>query len=231
MRQHKVSEVMTRDVVTVAETSGYREIVEVLAAHRIGALPVVDAHGHVVGVVSEADLLHKLEYAGAELHEGLFERSRTRPARLKADSDIARDLMTSPAIIIGPDNSVTFAARLMSRAGVKRLPVVDDAGRLRGIVARADLLRPFLRTDAAIHDEIRDEVLLRTLWIDPLAIRITVESGIVTLRGEVERRSMVPLVIGLVRGVAGVVDVAAHLTFVVDDGATTTGRSRTAVGA
>jgi CBS domain-containing protein len=125
--------------------------------------------------------------------------------------------MSSPAITIDPDATVPMAARLLARHGIKRLPVVDDLGRLIGIVSRPDLLRLFLRDDEAIQREIIDEVLLRALWIEPNAVLVKVEDGVVTLTGHLERKSLVPMAIHLTRTVPGVVDVVSQLTFEVDD--------------
>jgi len=104
-----------------------------------------------------------------------------------------------------------------ARHGIKRLPVVDGQGRLVGIVSRADLLRLFLRDDEAIHREVVDDVLLRALWIDPATVLVTVQDGVVTLVGHLERKSLVPMAIHLTRTVPGVVDVVSQLTYDLDD--------------
>jgi osmotically-inducible protein OsmY len=105
----------------------------------------------------------------------------------------------------------------MHRNEVKRLPVVTAEGRLVGIVSRADLLRVFLRDDAAIAKEIREDVIRRTLWIDPDTIRVVVRDGVVSLQGQVERRSLLPIVERLVTSVEGVVGVNDRLSYAADD--------------
>lgn len=219
MRKHTVAEIMTRDVVSVPESAGYKEIVETLANHAVSAVPVVNDEGHVLGVVSEADLLYKAEYAGQPQPSRLWERKRIRTARTKAGADIAIDLMTSPAIVIGPDDRIDAAAKLMDSEHVKRLPVVDEHGQLAGIVSRGDVLRLYLRSDEDIQREVRDEVLLKTLWIDPDHENLTVEvaHGVVTLGGTLDRRSTIGLAIGFVQSVAGVVDVVNHFSYHYDD--------------
>jgi CBS-domain-containing membrane protein len=137
--------------------------------------------------------------------------------RVKAAGDSAAELMTAPAVTIGPDATVTEAARLLHRHGIKRLPVVDPAGPLLGIVSRADLLKVFLRSDAEIGQEIRQEVLLRAMWVNPDTVTVKVRDGVVTLTGQLERRSLIPIAVRLVRGLDGVVDVVDRLTFEVDD--------------
>jgi CBS domain-containing protein len=217
MKRHTVADVMTREVVTVQETSGYKEALEALAINALSAVPVVDNERHVLGVVSEADLLHKIEFAGSEPHARLFERQRVRTAREKAGADIAKDLMSAPAVIVSAAVPVAEAAKMMDAERVKRLPVVDENLRLVGIVSRGDLLRLYLRDDESIRSEIINDVLLRTLWIDPADLTVEVERGIVALGGELERHSQVPIVAQMVASVAGVVDVINKLTYRYDD--------------
>ncbi len=122
-----VRDVMTTEVVTVEPWTPFREIVTRLAGQRISAAPVLDAEGNVLGVVTEADLLLKQEHLDLELNVPLAWSRRRRLEREKAAAVVAAKLMTTPP--------VTEAARQMHTAGVKRLPVVDEAGRLVGIVA------------------------------------------------------------------------------------------------
>jgi len=119
--------------------------------------------------------------------------------------------------MVGPDTSVAAAARLMDAEHVKRLPVVDDAGRIVGLVSRKDLLGLFLRDDEDIRREVVDEVLVRVMWIDPSRVTVSVEQGIVTLNGTVERRSSLSIIKELVARLAGVVDVVANLNYRIDD--------------
>jgi CBS domain-containing protein len=213
MKRWSVGDVMTVDVVAVGEGTPYKEIVERLARHAVSAVPVVTEDGLVVGIVSEADLLHKMEFAGLEPHVHLLERKRRRVARAKAAADTAGDLMTSPAVVIRASESLATAAKLMDGERVKRLPVVDPAGHLVGILSRRDILRVYLRPDEAILDEITNDVLYRTLWIEPGTLSVSVDRGVVTLAGTVDRRSTVPLTVRLVESVAGVVEVVDHLSY------------------
>ena len=99
MRRHTVAEVMTTEVVTVREQTGYKEIVETMAVLGISAVPVVDDDARVIGVVSEADLLLKVEYAGMQPELSVLRRRRVRTALTKATGDLARDIMTAPATV------------------------------------------------------------------------------------------------------------------------------------
>ena len=96
MKRYTVGDVMTTDVVTIHDTCGYKEIVETLADHGFSAVPVVDSDRRVIGVVSEADLLHKMEFPGGDPHARLLERKHVRVAREKAGADEAAHLMTAP---------------------------------------------------------------------------------------------------------------------------------------
>src|SRR6185369_809501 len=156
MRRWTVGDVMTGKVVSVTADTPYKQIVKSLQRHRVSAVPVVNDEGHVIGVVSEADLLPKLETPD----ETMFGRNKhRRRIRAKARGDIASELMSAPAVTIGPEAAIPAAARVMDSERVKRLPVVDDQGRLVGVISRSDLLRPFLRADDEIRAEIRDQVL------------------------------------------------------------------------
>ncbi|HSK35624.1 MAG TPA: CBS domain-containing protein [Actinomycetota bacterium] len=208
---------MTSDVVTVDEQASFKEIAALITGRRVSALPVLDADGRVLGIVSEADLVLKEEFPEGPAGGRLFQGRRQRTDRAKAAGDTAAELMTSPAVTVGPDATIAEAARLLHRHGIKRMPVVDPAGPLLGIVSRADLLKVFLRSDADLARAVRQEVLLRAMWMDPDTVRVDVRDGVVTLTGQLERRSLIPIVVTLVRGLDGVVDVVDRLTYELDD--------------
>lgn len=213
-----VHDVMSSPVETVGPTTGFKEIAWLLRARRISALPVVDTSGTLLGVVSQTDLVLKEDRDGLEAERGLLGRRRSREALAKAAARTAWELMTSPAITIGPQAPVAQAARLMRLRGVKRLPVVDDQGRVIGIVSRGDLLAVFARPDVDIRREIVDGVIVRTLMLDPVPYTVIVEDGIVHLTGQADRRTDATLVERLARRVDGVVDVRSELTYRYDDG-------------
>lgn len=217
MKRRSVHDVMTTPALSVPESAGYHEIIDTMMRHGISAVPVVDADGRVVGVISEADLLHKIEFAGTAPANRLLERRRVRVGRAKAEAVLACDLMTSPAVVVRPTASIGAAAALMGQRHLKRLPVVDNDGYLVGIVSRCDLLRLYARPDDEVLSEIREQPLFRTLWTQPNAVSVEVRQGMVSLSGTVDRRSSVALLELLVRTVPGVVDVANHLTYHFDD--------------
>jgi CBS domain-containing protein len=216
MISRKVRNVMTHEVITIDEQAPFTEMVRRMAVHKVSALPVV-SDGRLVGIVSEADLLHKEEYQDQEDAWHWLETRRERSARAKASALRAAEVMSTPVVTIDPDATVAEAARRLARHRIKRLPVVNQHGRLVGIVSRADLLRLYLRDDEAIHREIVEEVLLRALWIDPAIVLVKVDDGVVTLVGQVERQSLVGMIVHLTRTVPGVVDVVNRLTFKLED--------------
>jgi CBS-domain-containing membrane protein len=209
----KVGDVMTRRVLAAREDAEFKLIVEVMRANHISALPVVDAHNRVLGVVSEGDLLAK-EAAAAQ--RAGWHRPRTAAER-KAAADVAVALMTRPAVTIGQDASVAEAARLMSSRRLKRLPVTDEDGHLIGIVSRLDVLSVFTRPDYDIRDEIVSEVLLGDFAVDPSAFDIEVRSGIVTITGQAESKAVALRLLDGIRHVEAVVDVRDRLSYPEED--------------
>ena len=213
----RVDDLMTREVRTVAPDAPLKEVAEILVEHGISGLPVCDASGRVVGVVSEADIL--LKERGTETGGRPLAAFRPRSdARVdaKVSAHTAGEAMTSPAITISPFRSAHEAARLMIEHGVNRLPVLRD-DELVGIVTRADLVRAFQRRDHEIALEIQEDILKRTVWLDPGQVTVDVDGGEVLLRGQVEGRSDAQLIERLAARVAGVVGVTSEVTWRVDD--------------
>ncbi|WP_422751940.1 CBS domain-containing protein [Micromonospora sp. WMMD708] len=217
MRTWQVQDVMTVDVLTVDEDTGYRAVVDLLTARHVTAVPVVDGTRRVLGVVSQADLLHKVERLGQPHERRIFPGRRTRTAWAKATATLAGDLMTTPAVTVSPGATLAQAARIMDRRGVKRLPVVDDLDRLVGIVTRGDLLRVHLRPDADIRRDVVTDVLHRVLGVPDGTVEVTVHGGVVALTGQLDRWSTVHLALRLSAQVSGVVEVVDALGYAVDD--------------
>ncbi|MER6362831.1 CBS domain-containing protein [Kitasatospora sp. NPDC001527] len=216
MQHRSVNDVMTPEVVTARPDTPFKEIAALFHRNDITAIPVVDDQDRPLGIVSEADLIRKA--AVLPDPEGRYPgRWLDGPDRARAEAETAGGLMTSPAVTARPAWTVAEAARVMDKHRVKRLAVVDEAGRLVGIVSRSDLLEVFLRHDTEIREEIVDEVLGRTLRLAPDAVRVTVEDGIVTLTGRLPRRSQIPVTERLCRAVDGVVAVHRELDWTEDD--------------
>ena len=222
MKHSKVGALMTSDVVRAEYGTPFKEVALLLAEHRISGLPVVDDDEKVLGVISETDLMTRQADAPGppEPHHrfpwhGWTPGSRAR--RTKARARTAGRLMSSPAITVHSDATVAEAARVMARRRVERLPVVDDEERLVGIVTRRDLLQVFLRPDPEIAASVRNDVLVRALWLTPYSVDVDVHEGVVTLTGQLERRSECAMAVEMCRQTDGVVAVVDHLTHRFDD--------------
>lgn len=203
-----VKDVMATKVVTVRENASYKEILTAMGRFRISACPVLDSAGQVIGVVSEADLLPKEIGQEPFSGPGRLLRSSGRHGELaKAAALTAAELMSTPPITIGPEASVTEAARQMHERGVKRLPVVNEAGRLIGIVSRIDVLSIYARPDSQIRDEVIREVITGKFRLDPEEFEVTVASGIVTVTGQASDPALAPGLVSAIRRVEGVIDV------------------------
>jgi len=218
-----VSDVMTRSVVSVQRGTLLKEVAEALIDNRISGVPVLDVDGAVLGVVSEADLLVKEQGADAIRHRPLarlFGESReSRDQLVKLGAMTAAEAMTSPAVTIASGRPIHEAAAIMTARRVNRLPVVDD-GRLVGIVSRADLVRAYVRSDDELATTIRQDVILRILWLDPARFTVVVKDGVASISGQVERRSTAEIIEHSVRMVPGVVDVHASVNWSLDDSRT-----------
>jgi CBS domain-containing protein len=210
----KVEDVMTKKVIALAPQTRLKTVAETLAAHRISGVPIVE-DGRVIGIVSEADIVEKeAAEPGPSLLGRLLGR---RPLSAKKAARTARDAMSSPAITVPPQCDVAQAARLMVEHRINRLPVLTDEGGLVGIVARADLVRAFIRSDAEIRRELREEVAVKTLWIDTERLEIGVEDGRVTLAGEVDLKADAELLERFAWRVPGVVSVRPKLRWRIDE--------------
>lgn len=215
MKRWRVGDVMTHDVVWVSPETGYQKIADLLVSRSVSAVPVVDLERRVLGVVSEADLLAKLEYADRVPRHPLAVR-RLRADWSRAVGDSASDLMTSPPVTIHADATVSRAARLLDAARVKRLPVVDGEGRLIGVVSRRDLVRLYARTDDQIRVSVVEDVV-GGLRIAPGTVEVRVRAGVVTLHGRVDRHATAAALVSFTQATPGVVDVVDELTYETDD--------------
>lgn len=209
----RVADVMAPTVVTVDRATSYKEIARLLAEHQISGMPVLKMGREVVGVVTEADLLTAQTKTGRQLHSvgrrHFLSRAGRHPART------AGELMTSPAVTVGPHVTVHSAGRLMSTHHIRLLPVVDEHNRLIGVVSRRDLLGVFLRPDEDIAADVR-QVLDEILLAEPGEADVTVRDGVVTLTGTLDPTTgahgdLIPVAIRLMWDVDGVVDIVDHL--------------------
>lgn len=206
-----VKDVMSTHVMAVRQNATFKEIATMLHAQHVSAFPVLDDENKVIGVVSEADLLTKEALAGS-VPGGLRGIVRQRERSL-ASAITAAELMTTPAVTIGPNEPVTRAARLMYSRHVKRLPVTSDDGTLIGIVTRSDVLSVYSRADADIHHEITEDLILDKFLCNPGNFAVTVKDGIVTIEGTPETALVGRDIVDAARHVEGVVAVRDRLSY------------------
>lgn len=186
-----VGDVMTVRLYCARPETPIKEVARRLVRNRIGGMPVVDAEGHLKGMISESDLQPTKEGAPG------------RPVRTAAD------VMTRPVITLTEADTITEAARVLMRHRIKRAPVLRD-GRVVGIVTRSDLLRPYLRADGEIRLDV-EEALIQAGITDGAEVDITVNEGVVLMDGTARDRRQAALFARLARGVDGVVDVVDRL--------------------
>ncbi|HEX9039609.1 MAG TPA: CBS domain-containing protein [Trebonia sp.] len=206
-----VKDVMSTHVMAVRPTAGYKEMAAMLHEQRVSAFPVIDEDDKVVGIVSESDLLVKEALEGTV--PGVLRGLAQRHVRAQVTGLTAADLMSRPAVTIGPDEPVSHAARLMYNKRVKRLPVVSEDGTLIGIVTRSDVLSVYRRPDLAIEREITEELILGTFACDPSRFDVTVKDGIVTIGGSPETAVTGHDIIEAARHMEGVVAVRDRLSY------------------
>jgi CBS domain-containing protein len=205
-----VKDVMSTHVIAVRRDAPYKEMAAMLHEQRVSAFPVLDDENKVIGVVSEADLLTK------EALEGTVPRtllSRHERVRKQVNALTAADLMTKPPVTIGPEETVSHAARLMFDQQVKRLPVISDDGTLIGIVTRSDVLSVYSRPDAEIRRQVTQDLILGTFLCDPDKFTVTVKDGIVTISGTPETSNVGFDIVSAIRHMEGVVAVRDRLSY------------------
>jgi CBS domain-containing protein len=187
-----VRDVMSIRLIAVRPEEPLKEVARILVRNRIGGVPVTDAEGHVLGMVSETDL------------QPTKEEAPLRPVRTAAD------VMTRPVITLTEEDTVTQAARVLQRHKVKRAPVLRE-GVVVGMITRSDLLRPYLRTDSEIRADVEQVLLGDGLGLSRDLLDVRVEGGVVRLRGLVVDRRQQAVTVRLARAVEGVIDVVDDL--------------------
>jgi CBS domain-containing protein len=190
----KARELMSTNLVVVPPETPASAVAALLASRGISAVPVVDASGAPVGLVTEGDLIRRLadEKPGpVAWFVSLFKDTGKLADRFsKAHGKTARDVMTAELATVGEDATAEDIAKLMEARGIRRVPVVKD-GRLAGIVSRADLLRAVLAPKPQPEALANDAAILRAVlsamrdqpWADSFWVFPDVAEGAVTLCG------------------------------------------------
>jgi CBS domain-containing protein len=208
MRHYRVRDVMTAGPMTVTPATPLKDVVGVLVRGRIGAVPVLTPQGRVAGVVAEVDLLRK-EQLKRDPDGGHSAHLPYRVRRAIATAESAGEIMNPYPATIQADTTVAEATRLMDRHQARYLLVTGEDGKLLGVVTAQDLLRVFLRPDAAIKADVVNDVLSRHLGANPALVQVDVTDGVVRLTGQLERKSMLAVLVPAIRAVDGVMDVVA----------------------
>jgi CBS domain-containing protein len=193
----QASEVMTRTIVSIGRNAPIRDAIRLMLDNKVSGLPVVDAGGKLIGILTEGDLLHRSEIATEKHHwrwlEFLLGPGRMASEYVRTHGRVVGELMTREVVTVGIDAPLGDIVALMEHHHVKRLPVMDD-GKLAGIVSRADLLAALGKAlDAqelpAVSDEdIRARVLdelEKVDWAPRDGLTIAVANGVVELSGVV----------------------------------------------
>lgn len=219
MKDMRVQDVMTHFFVAFKPEDSIHDAARRLAHNHISGAPVVHDK-KCIGVISESDILRAALPPHREgrlytIIEFLSELSRDA-SHQRLHTVTVGDVMSSPPITVRSHASVWKAATLMERHNVKRLPVIDESGFLRGIISRADLVRVLGRTDDAIRNDVLEalEVLGEESLGDPVVL---VGDGVLTIRGKVDRRSTKRLALELARRTPGVIEIIDELEFETDD--------------
>ncbi|MCX7631419.1 MAG: CBS domain-containing protein [Geminicoccaceae bacterium] len=218
----QVRDVMTTKVITVRPETPVTEIARLLVEHRISGVPVVDEENRVIGIVSEGDLLRRLEDTDDGRRRSWWLELLASPERraedyIRAHGATARDIMTEEVVVIDQEATLGEAARLLEEKHIKRLPVVRE-GKLVGLVSRADLLRALALAppraakldDRAIRERLMAELDRAGLGYQPY-VNIVVSDGVVHLWGFVGSAKEAEALVLAARNVEGVVSVDSHL--------------------
>lgn len=199
----QVVDLMTTDIITVTPDTPIREAAKLMFRNRVSGLPVCGPDSCLVGIITEADFL-RLEVAREEADD-------LEPV------ETVGQVMRTDVVTIGPDASLSDAAKVMVVHEIKRLPVVGERTEVLGIISRMDVVAAFTRPDDIIEDEIREDLLRRVLFVDPDDIAVQVAEGVVVFTGEIGTRDEARLLEELAKRLDGVMRVESKLSWRLDD--------------
>lgn len=212
----KVRDLMTTDPVTTTPDTPLKEAARLMVKHKVSGLPVVRG-GKVVGIVTEGDFLRQEANRDQPFRFGLLDALFGDEPAPPPSAETVGEVMTEQVLTVAPEASLSEAARIMVSRRVKRLPVVGAGGTLVGVISRADVVNAFTKPDEVIEDEIREDIVRRLLFLDPDALDVKVQDGVVALSGRLENRTEAHLLEELTRRLDGVIRVESSLTYEVDD--------------
>lgn len=211
----RVVDLMASELISVRRETSLRDAARLMVEKNISGLPVTDDGGQLVGIISEGDFLRKEVDRGDLMGKGLLGALFDRESL--AEAETVGEVMSDNVFTVSPDATLVEAARTMTTHAVKRLPVVTREGKLVGIISRRDIVAAFTRPDELIEDEINEDIMRRLLFLDPTLVDITVESGVVTITGELPTRTDARLLEAMVQRTDGVIRANVDLTWKLDD--------------
>jgi len=211
-------DIMTRTITTVQPQTPLADAIARMVNARVSGLPVLNEAGQLVGILTEGDLLRRVETHTEISRPGWLELL-LGPAKLAREYVHSRgrevgDVMTPAVVNISEDTSLTDAVKLMEKKHIKRLPVLKD-GALVGLVSRSDIVRALGQamqagmepcaptTDAAIRAALLDE-LARVPWANAHNCNVRVKDGVVTLEGVIFTESVRPAISVAAQDIPGV---------------------------
>lgn len=218
-------DVMVRDVITVHPDTDVADAIGLLTKHDVSALPVVDPDNHLIGVISEADLIHRVEI-GTEKHRPWWVEAMTGAASLaqdfaKSHGKKVSELMTRDVVSATEDTPLWEIAALFERKRIKRVPIVHD-GKLVGVVSRSNLIQALASaighndgdTVSDSDRQIRNDILHRLgqqTWTEFGSRNIIVSNGVVHVWGLVGSEDERNALLALAEGVPGVSHVSDEM--------------------
>jgi CBS domain-containing protein len=216
----KVSDVMTRDVITVAPGASIRTAAQLMVDHAVSGLPVVDDAGALVGILSEGDLILRQKPRAWQSWWQVFFIDPERLAReyQKAMGMTVAEVMTRAVISVTPDDSLASAAEVLDGHRIRRLPVVVD-GALVGIVSRGDLVKALAAaraddttrpSDAQLVSEMNRRLAAEP-WTSGRNVVVEAEQGVITLWGIVDSGAEQAALSTMARSTPGCRDVRLQL--------------------
>jgi CBS domain-containing protein len=194
----KVHDLMTTDIITVGRDASLKEAARRMIEADVSGLLVTDENGQLEGVITESDFV-KAEAGRRANKRARLLRWFNQDDVMPSVERVVKDVMTTEVVTAPPFADHAEVARLMQKAGVKRIPIVEGT-RPVGIVSRSDIMRAFARSDTDIITEITDHVIAKVLWIDPRRVRVQSVDGNVRLDGKLETKSDATLLEDLVKG-------------------------------
>jgi CBS domain-containing protein len=219
------TDIMSPDVISVTPDARVIDVAEIFIANRISAVPVLEANGKLVGMVSEGDLMRRAETQTERRRpwwlEALVANDTHANDYVKANAQKVADIMTRDVVTAAPDTPIGEIAALLERHHIKRVPIVSD-GKVIGIVSRANLLQALASLRKAISSPtatadsaIRENVMARLRnesWVPLWRLNVTVHDGVVELWGGVDTAAKKTAVRVLAEATPGVREVIDHIT-------------------